>query len=595
MKKYALSLLLIVLPFALLAEPVSLQRARRLADTFMATDGTRAGSLQLTCTYDVDARAMDATRGAGDPALYVFNRPGGGFVLISGDDAFQPVLAYSYTGEFRESATMPENLRGWLEEMTGSVGEIRTNHLKAPAKVADEWDRYESPTRAGSLKRATPVKLYTTAEWSQSDPYNRFTPSVGGEQTVTGCVATSIGILMKYYGYPQRIKIAQLPTRSGDGYTISDRVVDYDYQWDKMLMTYKKGYYTDEQADACARLLADIGQVGDLSYGVSSTGGNTKDVLGLMVDYFGYDKGLVNESRYYYTDEEWIAKLKAELDQRPMSYTGRSTTGGHAFVADGYDTEDMIHINWGWNGSSNGYYHINSYYKYVSKHTATFGFKPAADGEYQPLYAIYVGTTSSGVSYKGIEMVSTGITPGKAFIVKVGGIINKSFQAFPTEVAVGHCSKNGDLKGIVSSTKMDVSNLDPDYWRGYETVSCLISKPLEEGDVLRVFYRVNNGFWVPIKVEKNVENAPNAEILIADHLSIEASTQMVYDKTAGTLTFTMKKNAQVSFESASKASVSSYVTTNPGSLVIRVADLPKDTYIVTISSTTESKVIQIVR
>lgn len=594
MKKYALSLLLIVLPLALLAEPVSLQRARRLADTFMAADGTRAGSLQLTCSYDVDARVLDATRTAGDPALYVFNRPGGGFVLVSGDDAFRPVLGYSYTGEFCESATMPENLRGWLEEMTAAVGDIRANHLKANSQVADEWDKYESPTRAGSLKKATPVKLYTTAEWAQGDPYNRFTPAIGGKQTVTGCVATSIGILMKYYGYPQRIKIAQLPARSGDGYTIPYREVDYDYQWDKMLMKYSGSSYTDEQADACARLLADIGQIGDLSYG-TSTGGNTKDVLGLMVNYYGYDPGMINESRYYYSDDEWIAKLKAELDQRPMSYTGRSSTGGHAFVADGYDTADYIHINWGWNGSSNGYYHITGFYKYTSKHAATFGFRPAVGGTYQPLYAFYVGTTSAGVAYKGLEMVSSGITPGKSFNIKVGGIINKSFVEFPAEVAIGHCDQNGTLKGIVSTSKMDVSNLGPDYWRGYESVTCKITLPLETGDLLKAFYRVNNGEWQPLKADKNVENAPYSELRIADHLSIEAATNMLYDKTAGTLTFTMKLGTQVIVESASKASVSQYVTNTPGTLVLRIADMPKDTYIITLSSATESKVLRIVR
>ncbi|MDE5544036.1 MAG: C10 family peptidase, partial [Bacteroidales bacterium] len=51
----------------------------------------------------------------------------------------------------------------------------------------------------------------------------------------------------------------------------------------------------------------------------------------------------------YDDDVEWISMLKVSLDSAiPFYYTGQSVGGGHAFVCDGYDSEDYFHINWGW-------------------------------------------------------------------------------------------------------------------------------------------------------------------------------------------------------------------------------------------------------
>lgn len=592
MKKIALLLLLFVLPLELLADTVSLRRASALAETFMATDGTRAGGLTLAYSYDTNGNLMGGTRASGDPAIYVFNRPGGGFVLISGEDSFMPILGYSYTGAFRDDATMPDNLRAWIGEMTASINDLRAEHAQASGKIAGQWSQYESPTRAGSIKRATPVVQYTTAEWSQSEPYNYFCPEIGGQKAVTGCVATSIGILMYYYKFPNRSKL-NFPVSSGEGYVIPSREANYDYQWNKMKMTYTSGSYTQEEAEACARLLADIGQIGNLSYGVNSTGGATKEVLGLMADYFGYDKGMCNVSRYYYTDDEWIAKLKAELNLRPMSYTGRSSTGGHAFVADGYDVNDYIHINWGWNGSSNGYYTINALGKYTNSHAATFGFHPDAGGTYIPVYSFYYGSTSAGVAYKGLEMVSAAITPNKAFTIKVGGVLNHGYSTHTAEIGIAHCRKDGTIKRMVNLTSMDVSSLDPGYWRGFERVNCKITDPIEEGDVLRAFFRADGNSWQKLYCESNA--GITEAIRIEDVMSVEAASSLVYDKASQTLTINTKTSVQITVSAASGASTANFVTISTNKVVINLAQAPSDTYTVSMVTSAESKVFKIVR
>ena len=65
---------------------------------------------------------------------------------------------------------------------------------------------------------------------------------------------------------------------------------------------------------------------------------------------------LVNRSGF--TNSDWIRMLKTELDLRhPIWYTGSSSVG-HSFVCDGYQDADYFHFNWGWGGSSDGYFYI---------------------------------------------------------------------------------------------------------------------------------------------------------------------------------------------------------------------------------------------
>jgi hypothetical protein len=49
-----------------------------------------------------------------------------------------------------------------------------------------------------------------------------------------------------------------------------------------------------------------------------------------------------------------------ELNQYgPIYYSGSNpTSGGHAFVLEGYDETGLVRINWGWGGSSNGLFDI---------------------------------------------------------------------------------------------------------------------------------------------------------------------------------------------------------------------------------------------
>lgn len=70
-----------------------------------------------------------------------------------------------------------------------------------------------------------------------------------------------------------------------------------------------------------------------------------------LVKYFGFSPATRYVSRYSYTEQQWIDLMYNELKNgRPVLYGGVGS-GGHEFVIDGYNGNELFHVNWGWDGN----------------------------------------------------------------------------------------------------------------------------------------------------------------------------------------------------------------------------------------------------
>ena len=94
--------------------------------------------------------------------------------------------------------------------------------------------------------------------------------------------------------------------------------------------------------------------------------------------------------------------------------------------------------------------------------------------------------------------------------------------------------------------------------------------------------------------EKNIQDAVE-EIKIDEAMSVEASSVMTYDKAAQTLTIVTKAGVTITVDAASKASTDGFVSVTGNTVVINLAQMPADTYTVSMVSATESKIFKIVR
>ena len=320
------------------AAPVNENQARNIAASFMANHSMRSTSLRMA-----HKAPMVKTAGADNAAYYVFTGNQGGYVIVAGDDRAPAVLGYSDNGTF-DSQNMPEAMQYLLEGYAAQIEALGT---------------YAKP--AHPLTSAPAIRPLVTASWSQNSPYNTLLPMLNnGKQAVAGCVATALAQVLYYWKEPAR------PTSAIPAYTSQTlqiympQLEPVDFNWTAMQDTYLSNDTESDGARAAAQLTLYCDQVMtmDFQYGVS--GAITSRIPNAISTYFGYKRNAHCEYRENYSTQGWTDLIYSELAQgRPVIYSGSKASSGHAFICDGYDGQGLFHINWGWDGMSNGYYLLN--------------------------------------------------------------------------------------------------------------------------------------------------------------------------------------------------------------------------------------------
>ena len=345
MKKISLLLSLLALCFNIaFANPIDPEKALETANRFWNSQIKETGDLILKSPKTMSKAGSRINVQEHNPQYYICTpENGGGFIIISGDDALAPIVAYS-TEAVDESSEMPTVLIEWLNEYCAYVNEVRTGTIKPAKKV----------TRAS--KTAIAPMLKTT--WNQMSPYNNLCPEINGQKTPTGCTATAMAQIMKFHEWPITPKKAITWKSNITGKTENIDLTKRKYNWDNMLDHYRNGY-TAEQAQEVAQLMVDVGKAIESSYSLQGTGSNDFFAANALVNIFGYSTAIQTIKRTNITEEKFIAKIRENLAARkPVLYTGTSLNyeGGHAFVCDGIDENDLLHIDWGWDGAYNGYF-----------------------------------------------------------------------------------------------------------------------------------------------------------------------------------------------------------------------------------------------
>jgi hypothetical protein len=293
-----------------------------------------------------------ATTASGAAAVYVFDRPGAaGYLVVSADDVAAPLLGYSDSGEV--SAPMPPQLQWWLKQYAAEIEQASDADAVRYVTMANRKP-------AGAVARKAIAPLLST-RWDQGAPYNDDCPSVSSPvmpngKAPTGCVATAMAQVMKYFNWPEKgAGTGKATDSSGKSYAMDLGVT---FSWNDMKAQYNEGNYTSPQASAVALLMKACGYAVGMKYGPSESGAGSVAIPSALVDNFGYDGGVRLCMRAYYGREEWEGMIYDNLAHvGPVLYTGTTNLGGgHAFVCDGYSTDGYFHFNWGWSGMYDGYY-----------------------------------------------------------------------------------------------------------------------------------------------------------------------------------------------------------------------------------------------
>ena len=565
--KHNLSLLFLLLSFALAAKPVNPEDAEKIAAAILKQGGSRSVSVHRIAEDKAITKSPST-----DAAFYYFAGDRGGFAIVPSDDALPSVIGWAPDGEFRLDG-IPANVKAWM----------------------DMWRKIYDAMMAGELKEDRgPVygagsKLLETANWNQDSPYNSFCPTIGGKTCYTGCVATATAIVMRYHEWPDCAG-GTLPSYTftgsdGQQHYIGSVTLGHAYDWANMPLDMNGASAAQEQA--VAQLIYEAGVMVKSNYGTDGTGAYTSDVYPGLVEYYDYDASAFEYYRCYYSDEVWKGMLRSNIDDAgPVLYSGYGEESGHAFVLDGYNAQGQFHINWGWGGYNNGYYVIPAFDEYVDGHAAVLNIRRNAGG------SIAEGLVIDGdpEKVKGLSSTAETFRKGEPFGISCQYIFNISERPFNGRLAFAVLHADDSLGAVLDSVDVSIPRLGG---VRYELDDCMIEETIRIGDRIRVFFKSENTpAWTSIPA--NLEAGFIGEIAIADSRSIAEVTSFRYTSSTGILLVSTKEDAQWSLTDSSGQPCTKGVGFDGGALTIDTRQYPLGSYMLTLSKEEDSKTLEFV-
>ena len=382
----------------------------------------------------------------------------------------------------------------------------------------ESGDRYDSPQEGegvsfipndnelASLLTTTPnpnavVKPLIQTKWHQGFPFNSMYAVINGKRNIAGCGPVAIAQLLNYHRHPARgrgVRTGSFRTsRVGNITSVS---YDVSFDWTNMLNTYRSDGRDSNERQQNA--------VGTLFYYVAASYPYYQEI----VNNFGYDRSIQRLQRMFYTDAEWQAMIRQQLDSGlPVFYwgdnpgSGASAGSDHAFIVDGYDSAGRFHINWGWGGRHDGWYSLDNLNpgganrRWYNNHRIMINVKPDA----------------GGVSL-GYEMALTAFTAAKASVSQnelftvTPAIRNVSvLDSFPGgQLGAALVDNNGSIVQVIGLRNR--AALNPQTTTGNSAIYCFVPETVRPGLYrLMTVIRTEGGSWRVITKSAIGNKIPN--------------------------------------------------------------------------------------
>ncbi len=318
------------------AEVISKDFAKTTADRLLSLDTEFVGAGDAT---------IQLVERDGVPTYYIIRYLKGGWAIVSAQSAVEPLFAYNPTGTYGEPEPMACVLRDFQKQVV-NIARTEGDKHHIGWNLAQQRKVSQDPSTTPDVVPLIKVDL------NQTEPFNKYCPTIDGQKTLVGCVAVGMAQAMMVARYPDRPVGQYSYSATGIGTLSIDYNAEADYDWDAM---YNKDY------DKIARLLYQCGVSVNMGYGIDGSGTYTDLVAKALPRNFKYDETLVRHVDKPDSWDEWLAMLLEELVLgRVVVYHGSGESSGHCWNIDGWKQSlKQVHVNWGWGGVGNGYFDLD--------------------------------------------------------------------------------------------------------------------------------------------------------------------------------------------------------------------------------------------
>jgi len=297
---------------------------------------------------------IEIIKNGGIDLIYIFHLDPKGFIMVPADNQAVPNLAFGFEYSF-VSQNMPPNLNALIDQYKIELMEMVNNSTEPEIEILDSWNYYLDDNI--TPLRGRDVSPLIDAEFDQGGSWNNGIQAEIGFNGPVGCVSVAMCQVMHYWKYPENGTGSNYYTENDYGYIEVD-FEDAFYDFDNMAATYA--------TSASQLLLFHAGVSVNMDYDWSGSGawvtGGYPSAFYSMENFFAYDSDISYEWKSNHSTTEYRNIIKNQLDwNRPLISQGYDNGGygGHAWNIDGYSGNNL-HCNWGWGGSSNGYFNLTS-------------------------------------------------------------------------------------------------------------------------------------------------------------------------------------------------------------------------------------------
>lgn len=322
------------------------------------SSATRSGKPRAVNTDDVQYIVnSSSTRSTDEPdtLMYVFNyEDNAGFAVVSASRATEELIAVTEQGSY----TVGEETENGGFNMYMDMAETYVTRSFSP----DTLHSFITRTFDRILYSYGP---YVNVRWGQGSPYNQYCLH-NNTAIAAGCLTTALAQIISYYEYPTQLTI------------------DYDgghsqlaLNWSEIKKHKSSTSCTCSEHVTIGKMFRQLGEELGIPYHQGKSG-NDGSYIDDALTVLGYTYG----SRQAYSQ----SVVESSLSQGKLIYiTGYTASVGHAWVIDGFkkvetttveyvrnestgfmtevgqrvSTNYYNHLNWGWNGDSNGYFLCN--------------------------------------------------------------------------------------------------------------------------------------------------------------------------------------------------------------------------------------------
>ena len=235
----------------------------RIAQEKLATKSMAKGSY----TIDNEVKIMKDT-----DQFAIYGAKGSGFIVVSRSNTFPAIIGES-THDF-DSTNVAPGFKWWMDNISKSIAYRDANNMGRT-----------------SISVSATISPFITTKWNQASPYNLLCPNVGTlTHGYTGCVATAMSQILKYYNYPATSKgSGGYSTVVGKDTIIRLATINTTYNWSNMSNTYSNNSATPPANIAVAELMRDAGYGANMEYGTDGSAATNFDATIAFANNFTYN------------------------------------------------------------------------------------------------------------------------------------------------------------------------------------------------------------------------------------------------------------------------------------------------------------------